>query len=46
MEKYWIIKHFDDPNLSNKKLERISQCRHQNKVVLINVKTTYLYRYV
>ena len=38
MEKYWIIKHFDDPSLSNKKSERISKCRYQNKILLMNVK--------
>ena len=38
MEKYWIIKHFDDPNLLNKKSEMINKCRHQNKILLMNVK--------
>ena len=41
MEKYWIIKYFDNPNLLNKKLELINKCRHQNKILLINVKRQY-----
>ena len=38
MEKYWIIKHFDDPNLSNKKSELINQYRHQNKILIMKLK--------
>ena len=38
MEKYWITKYFDDPNLFNKKSELINKCRHQNKILLMNVK--------
>ena len=38
MEKYWIIKYFDDPNLLNKKSELINKCRHQNKILFMNVK--------
>ena len=38
MEKYWMIKYFGDPNLLNKKSELIHNCRHQNKIVLMNVK--------
>ena len=38
MEKYWITKYFDDPNLLNKKSELINKCRHQNKTLLMNVK--------
>ena len=38
IEKYWIIKHFDDLNLLNKKSELISKCRHRNKILLMNVK--------
>ena len=38
MEKYWIIKYFDDSNLLNKKSELINKCRHQNKFLLMNVK--------
>ena len=35
MEKYWIIKHFDK---TNKNSELINKCRHQNKILLMNVK--------
>ena len=38
MEKYWIVKHFDNPNLLNKKSELASKCRYQNKTLLMNVK--------
>ena len=38
MEKYWIIKYFDDPGLLNKKSELINKCRYQNKILLMNVK--------
>ena len=38
MEKYWTIKYFDDPNLLNKKSELINKCRHQNKILFMNVK--------
>ena len=38
MEKYWKIKYFDDPNLLNQKSELINKCRHQNKILLVNVK--------
>ena len=38
MEKYWIIKYFDDPNLLNKKSELINKCRHQNKILSMIVK--------
>ena len=38
MEKYCIIKYFHDPNLLNKKSELINKCRHQNKILLMNVK--------
>ena len=30
--------YFDDPNLLNKKSELISECRHQNKILSMNVK--------
>ena len=43
MEKYWIIKYFDDPNLLNKKSELINKCRHQNKTLLMNVKRQYIF---
>ena len=47
MEKYWIIKYFDDPNLSNKKSKVISQCRHQNQILLMNIKRQYIFaRYI
>ena len=43
MEKYWITKYFDDPNLLNKKSELINKCRHQNKTLLRNVKRQYIF---
>ena len=38
MEKYWIIKYFDNPNLLIKKSELINKCRDQNKIFLMNIK--------
>ena len=38
MEKYWIIKYFDDPNLLNKKSELMNKCRQQDKILLMDVK--------
>ena len=43
MEKYWIIKYFDDPNILNKKSELINKCRHQNKTSLMNVRRQYIF---
>ena len=43
MEKYRIMKYFDDPNLFNKKSELINKCRHQNKTLLMNVKRWYIF---
>ena len=37
MEKYWIIKNLNNPNLLNKRSELINKCRHQNKILLKNV---------
>ena len=42
MEKYRIMKYFDDPNLFNKNSELINKCRHQNKTLLMNVKRWYI----
>ena len=33
-EKLWLLKHFNDVNLLNKKLEFISKCRHKNKLLI------------
>ena len=38
MEKYWIIKYFNDPDLLNKRSELINKCRHKNKIMLKYVK--------
>ena len=38
MEKYWITKSIDNPNLLNEKSELISKCRHQNRTLLMIVK--------
>ena len=37
MEKYWIIKHINNPDLLNKRSELINKCRHSNKILLKNV---------
>ena len=34
MEKYWIIKNFNNSNLLSKKSEMINKCRHQNRILL------------
>ena len=31
-EKLWLLKHFNDVNLLNKKSKFISKCRHENKL--------------
>ena len=36
--KFFIIKSRDDCNLLNKRSELVSKCRHQNKLLLCNVK--------
>ena len=46
MEKYWITKYFDDPNLLNKKSELINKYRHQNKTLLMNVKGSMFLQYL
>ena len=40
-EKFYIIQSLDDKNLLNKKLEIMNKCRHQNKLLLSNVKRNY-----
>ena len=37
-EKFCIMESLDDKNLLNKKCELVSKCRHQNKLLLCNVK--------
>ena len=37
MEKYWIIKYINNPDLLNKKSELINKYRHVNKILLKNV---------
>ena len=37
-EKFFIIKSLDDSNLLNRISELVSKCRHQNKLLLSNVK--------
>ena len=37
-EKFWLLKHFHDRHLLNKKFEFISKCRHENKVLVKSVK--------
>ena len=33
-EKFWLLKHFNDEHLLNKKSEFISKCRHENKLLV------------
>ena len=33
-EKFWLLKHFNDEHLLNKKSEFISKCRHKNKLLV------------
>ena len=33
-EKFWLLKHFNDKHLLNKKLELISKCKHENKLIV------------
>ena len=37
-KKFFIIKSLEDCNLLNKRSELVSKCRHQNKLLLCNVK--------
>ena len=37
-EKFFTIKSLDHCNLLNKRSELLSKCRHQNKLLLCNVK--------
>ena len=41
MEKYYIIKDFNDPSLINRKLDLTNKCRHQNTILLMSVKRWY-----
>ena len=36
-EKFWLLKDFNDEHLLNKKLEFISECRHENKLLVKSV---------
>ena len=33
-QKFWLLKYFNDKHLLNKKLEFISKCSHENKLVI------------
>ena len=33
-EKFWLLKHFNDEHLLNKKPEFIRKCRHENKLLV------------
>ena len=37
IEKFWLLKDFNDEHLLNKKLEFISKCRHENKLLVKSV---------
>ena len=37
-KKFFIIKYLDNCNLLNKRSELVSKCRHQNELLLCNVK--------
>ena len=34
IEKFWLLKHFNDGHLLNKKLEFFSKCKHENKLLV------------
>ena len=36
-EKFWLLKHFNNKHLLNKKSEFTSKCRHENKLLLKSV---------
>ena len=36
-EKFWLLKHFNDEHLLNKKLKFISKCKHENKLLVKSV---------
>ena len=33
-EYFWLLKHFNDVSLLNKKSEFISKCKHKNKMLI------------
>ena len=45
-EKFWLLKHFNDKHLLNKKSEFISKCRHGNKLLVKSVEKGYFYFYL
>ena len=36
-EKFWLLKHFNDKHLLNKKSEFTSKCRHENELLVKSV---------
>ena len=36
-EKFWLLKHFNDEHLLNKKSEFTSKCRHENKLLVKSI---------
>ena len=45
-EKFWLLKHFNDKNLLNKKSEFITKCRNENKLLVKSVEKGYCYSYI
>ena len=39
-EKFWLLKHFNNEHLLNKKSDFISKSRHENKLLLKSVETS------
>ena len=42
-DKFWLLKDFNDEHLFNKKLEFISKCRHENKLLVKSVEKGVVY---
>ena len=45
-EKLWLLKHFIDKHLLNKKLEFISKGRHENKLLVKSAEKGQFYLYL
>ena len=45
-EKFWLLKHFNDEHLVNKKSEFLSKCRHENKLPVKSAEKRYFYLYL
>ena len=45
-EKFWLLKHFNDMYLLNKKSEFIRKCRHKNELLVKSVEKGQFYLYL